>query len=243
MKRFALFLLMAAVIVATALFIFGFGKVLSLSNPSDELTGVEVREYNGENLSSVKDFRENSIKGPQYVDERSYLLSVKGLVSDPKDYSYTDVLKRKSYRKVVTLRCVEGWSVDILWEGVLISDLLEDSGISDAATTVVFRSADGYTTSLPLKYVIDRKILLAYRMNGVTLPPERGFPFQVVAEDKWGYKWAKWVNVIELSDNYAYRGTWESAGFSNNGDLGASKYEEEMAKTERNSPNGAGRVK
>jgi len=31
-----------------------------------ELDGVEVRQYQGENLSSVNDFRENSIKGPQY---------------------------------------------------------------------------------------------------------------------------------------------------------------------------------
>lgn len=35
--------------------------------------------------------------------------------------------------------------------------------------------------------------MLAYKMNGVTLPPERGFPFQVVAQSKWGYKWVKWV--------------------------------------------------
>jgi DMSO/TMAO reductase YedYZ molybdopterin-dependent catalytic subunit len=53
----------------------------------------------------------------------------------------------------------------------------------------------------------------------VTLPPERGFPFQLVAESKWGYKWIKWVTEIELTDDAGYRGYWESRGYSNIGDL------------------------
>ncbi len=97
------------------------------------------------------------------------------------------------YEKVVTLDCVEGWSVDILWEGVLLSDVLSEAGATgDGASVVIFRCADGYSTSLPLDYLTENDILLAYRMNGVELPPERGFPFQLVAEDRWGYKWAKW---------------------------------------------------
>ncbi len=243
MKR-NLFVFIGIVIVASAaLLIFGFEETSGSSNSVKKLPDAEVKEYEGKNLSSINDFRENSIKGPQYVDEKSYTLSVTGIVKTPKNYTYQDVLKNQAYRKVVKLRCVEGWSVEILWEGILISDLIENSEILETATTVIFHSVDGYATSIPLKYVIDRKILLAYKMNGVVLPPERGFPFQVVAEDKWGYKWAKWVNEIELSDNYAYRGTWESAGFSNDGDLSGSKYEEKMSKTERNAPDSAGRIK
>jgi DMSO/TMAO reductase YedYZ molybdopterin-dependent catalytic subunit len=56
-------------------------------------------------------------------------------------------------------------------------------------------------------------------MNGVTIPPERGYPFQLVAEQKWGYKWIKWVTEIELSDDVNYRGYWEQGGFSNDGSL------------------------
>ena len=53
----------------------------------------------------------------------------------------------------------------------------------------------------------------------VELPPERGFPFEVVAESKWGYKWVKWVTKIELSGDPNYRGYWESRGYNNDGDL------------------------
>jgi DMSO/TMAO reductase YedYZ molybdopterin-dependent catalytic subunit len=53
----------------------------------------------------------------------------------------------------------------------------------------------------------------------VTLPPERGFPFQVVAESKWGYKWVKWVTKIELSDDTDYKGYWEELGYNNDGGI------------------------
>jgi len=32
---------------------------------------------------------------------------------------------------------------------------------------------------------MNNNILLAYKMNGVVIPPARGFPFMVVAENKW----------------------------------------------------------
>ena len=62
-------------------------------------------------------------------------------------------------------------------------------------------------------------ILLAYKMNGVVLPPERGVPFQLAAESKWGYKWIKWITRIEISDDADYEGYWESRGYSNDADL------------------------
>ncbi|MCX5868703.1 MAG: molybdopterin-dependent oxidoreductase, partial [Proteobacteria bacterium] len=63
------------------------------------------------------------------------------------------------------------------------------------------------------------EILMAYKINGLTIRPQNGFPFQLVAEGKWGYKWAKWISGIELSDNVNYRGFWESRGYSNTGNL------------------------
>jgi DMSO/TMAO reductase YedYZ molybdopterin-dependent catalytic subunit len=183
------------------------------------LDGVEVREYKGEKLGSVEDFRENSIKGPQQIDKESYRLRVTGLVNAPRDYTYSQITSgHAAYEKVVQLDCVEGWSVKVLWQGILVSDLIKEVGADSSASTVIFRAADGYSTSLPLSYIEDNAILLAYRMNGVTLPAERGFPLQLVAEDKWGYKWAKWITEIELSDDAAYRGYWESRGYSNSGD-------------------------
>jgi len=185
-----------------------------------ELEGTEIREYQGENLSSINDFRENSIRGPQYVDEIGYELVIDGLVDNPLVLSYGQVTGDYDlYKKVVTLNCVEGWSAKILWEGVLVADLLDTAGSLPEALVVIFHAEDGYTTSLPIEYITDNEIIMAYKMNEVVLPPERGFPFQLVAESKWGYKWIKWITRIELSDDITYMGYWEERGYSNDADL------------------------
>ncbi|MCE5298288.1 MAG: molybdopterin-dependent oxidoreductase [Methanoregulaceae archaeon] len=184
------------------------------------LTPVEVRDYEGERLSSIADFHENSIRGPQYINQSAYMLEISGLVTRPISLSYDEILKGyPAYEKKVTLFCVEGWEVTILWKGVRVEDLLTSAGVNPAANTVIFYAADGYSTSLPIEYIKDRDILLAHSMNGVVLPAERGFPFQLVAEDRWGYKWIKWVTRIEVSDDPAYRGYWEERGYSQTGDL------------------------
>lgn len=184
------------------------------------LTPQEIREYQGEDLSSINDFRENSIAGPQYVNTDTYRLTITGLVNETKEYTYDEVVNGfQKYLKVVTLYCVEGWAAKILWEGFLVKDLLNESGINSEAVVAIFYAYDGYSTALPLDYLRDNDIIIAYKMNNVTLPAERGFPFELVAESKYGYKWIKWVTRIELSDNADYLGYWESRGWPNDADL------------------------
>jgi DMSO/TMAO reductase YedYZ molybdopterin-dependent catalytic subunit len=197
--------------------------IATLAENSDEtqtLQTVEITEYEGKDLSSIDDFFENSIKGPQYVDAENYTLTVLGLVNNQLAMTYNETVNNhQHFKKVVTLHCVEGWSVTILWEGILVKDLLADAGVNPNANTVIFYAYDGYSTSLPLDYIIDNNIMMAYKMNNVTLPPERGYPFELVAESKWGYKWIKWITAIELSNDATYKGYWESRGFSNDADL------------------------
>jgi DMSO/TMAO reductase YedYZ molybdopterin-dependent catalytic subunit len=209
------------IIVVVAVILFGIPSPRAgPEGGSASLPAVEVRSYQGKDLSSVNDFRENSIKGPQHVNISDYRLTVTGLVSKTDVYTYDEVRERyPHYTKVVTLFCVEGWDATILWEGVQVRDLIRHAGPDPRANTVVFTAHDGYTTSFPLDYLMNRDIVMAYGMNNVTLPAERGYPFQLVAEDKWGYKWIKWIEKIELTDDPTYRGYWEQRGYSNKGDL------------------------
>ena len=214
MKSWYVILLITVLVV----FPIGFTAFIVMNSTPSSSVFIEIRDYQGQLLSSIREFRENAIHGPQNISEDDYQLTVTGLVQRSQSFTYQDILNSyPAYAKVVTLHCVEGWSVTILWEGIHITELLHDAGVEANATTVIFYAADGYSTSLPLKYLEDNHILMAYKMNGVTLPIERGFPFQLVAENKWGYKWIKWITSIELSDNADYEGYWESRGFPNHG--------------------------
>jgi DMSO/TMAO reductase YedYZ molybdopterin-dependent catalytic subunit len=200
---------------------------IAADDTANLLKAVEIRQYEGSNLSLVNDFRENSIRGPQLIDRKTYRLKITGLAAKPETYTYDEVIgKYRHYNKKVTLNCVEGWNVTILWEGVLVRDLIKEVRPSSQAKVVIFHAYDGYTTSFPIRYIMDNNIILAYRMNGVVIPPERGFPFQLVAESKWGYKWIKWITEIELSDDIRYKGYWERRGYSNSGDLNKSFFDD-----------------
>lgn len=179
----------------------------------------EITEYQGARLDPAIGPRDNSIKGIQEVDISSYTLSVSGLVETPVTLTYEEARALESYERLITLHCVEGWDATVLWKGVLIDELIGLAGAKPEAVTVIFGSVDGYTTSLPLQTIQDKELLLAYSANGLDLPPSMGYPFIVVAEDKLGYKWGRWVSSITLSDDADYKGFWENLGYPNEADV------------------------
>ena len=179
----------------------------------------EITEYQGARLDPAVGPRDNSIKGVQQVDVSGFTLTVDGLVDAPAAFSYDQVKALPANERKITLYCVEGWDATILWKGALLTELMDKAGVKPEAVTVIFSSVDGYTTSLPLKTIQDKQLILAYGANGLDLPPEMGYPFIVVAEDKLGYKWARWVNRITLSDDPNYKGYWEQRGYSNDAEI------------------------
>jgi len=179
----------------------------------------EVREYNGAKLDPTIGTRDNSISGVQQVNITYYHLEINGLVENKLSLKYEEVLSLEPYERKITLYCVEGWDAAVLWKGVRIMELIDMAIADKKADTIIFHCVDGYTTSLPLQTVKNRDLILAYSANGLDLSQELGYPFIVVAEDKLGYKWARWVNEIELSDDQNYKGFWEQYGYNNEADL------------------------
>lgn len=184
---------------------------------------VETLEYQGIELTPISEQRNNAIKGTQRIIEDTYLLNINGMVDEPLALTYDQITSYPNVSKVIDLNCVEGWDFTAKWTGVPVATLLDEAGVQEGATTVIFYSADGYSTSLDLNYLIDNNIILAYRLNDVTLPQDRGFPLQLVAESKYGYKWAKWITGIEVI-NEPYEGYWESRGYNNNADFGGPRF-------------------
>lgn len=87
-----------------------------------------------------------------------------------------------------------------------LSAILNEAKIKSSARIAIFHTIDGPEagfSALDLNYIFNKDIILALKDNDVTLPADKGFPFQVVT---MGYfKWAKWVTRIELSSNTDFK--------------------------------------
>jgi DMSO/TMAO reductase YedYZ molybdopterin-dependent catalytic subunit len=183
----------------------------------------EVTQYQGQNLSFVNTYidfliahPDVAIAGTQNIDQRTYRLGITGMVNNPMSYTYDQVVDGfNSTLQVATLPCVEGWSVRLLWQGVLLTDILNATGVSSGANTLIFIAHDGYSSSLPLNYVRENNIMIAYKMNNLTFTPQLGWPFFLVANNQYGYKWVEWITEINVSSNSDYLGYWESRGYPN----------------------------
>lgn len=217
MKTQKILLAAALLIILTASALLGIWVWINFPTGTNTTVTGEIREYNGTQLGSVNDFRNEAINGIQYINASTYRLLITGLVNTPTNYTYDQIINNHThYQKIVTLHCVEGWEVTALWEGTRLKDLLEETGYHQNAQVLIFYAQDGYTTSLPLSYIINNNIMIAYKINDLTLPAKEGYPFQLVAEGKLGYKWIKWITKIEVSNNTNFRGYWESYGYDNN---------------------------
>ena len=186
--------------------------------PVPSLFPGEVTQYQNQSLTPINgfigEFLQTSIGGAQNIDHTTYVLTITGLVNQTLEYTYDDVVNNfQAHQEVVEILCVEGWGADILWQGVSISDLLQVAGVSSQANTLIFYASDGYSTSLPLSYVLQNNLIIAYKMNNVTLNSETGWPFILVAQNQYGYKWIKWLTEIDVSANSNYLGYWESRGY------------------------------
>ena len=101
-----------------------------------------------------------------------------------------------------------------LWEGIPLKDLLERAGtIKPGATKVVLHAADGYTDSIHLTKALEPTTLVAFRMNGETLPQGHGYPARLLVPGIYGMKHVKWITQIEVV-NTDYKGYWQQSGWS-----------------------------
>jgi len=152
------------------------------------------------------------------IDINQWELEVGGLVENPLVLSYSDILNMPQSSVFATLESIsnpQGGSMigNAVWTGVSFDYILEYAVPDKDALEVVFYCEDGYSTSLTMEEVLVEGVILAYKMNGKALTPEHGYPVRMVVPEKYGMKWPKWVNTIELVD-YDYKGYWEQRGWS-----------------------------
>ena len=166
---------------------------------------------------------DTALSVPQ-VPRESWSLRVHGMVDKELEITFDELIARPTIERYITLSCVSnevggGLVGNALFQGVLMSELLNEAGIQDGATQVVSRSIDGWNCGSPTSAIMDgRDAMLAFGMNGEPLPAEHGYPVRLVVPGLYGYVSAtKWVTDIELTTWDAFDGYWVPRGWSKEG--------------------------
>jgi DMSO/TMAO reductase YedYZ molybdopterin-dependent catalytic subunit len=175
-----------------------------------------AREFTPEDISPV--FKVN---GDTEVDTDEYKallaenfaqwrLRVDGLVARPLDLSLADLRNLPQRTQITRHDCVEGWSAIGKWQGATLSSVLQRAVLKPEARFVVFhcadfleRAADGtgqYYESIDLIDAFHPQTILAHRLNDAPLSQGHGAPLRLRVERQLGYKHAKFVMRIELTD-------------------------------------------
>ena len=156
--------------------------------------------------------------GHQKVDVATWTLEITGRVRRPLRLRYEDLLKRPAVERMVTLTCIDNVVAgelisNAVWKGVNLNDLLEEAQPLPSAVDVAMHGADAYSDGIPLDRALHYDVLLAYQMNGETLPQRNGFPLRAVVPGLYGIKNVKWLQKIEVVA-YDYQGYWQQKGWT-----------------------------
>ena len=180
----------------------GWAKVRQLlpkGFPKAKLLNMNPAEVDNRNLE-IDPLNQFGTMGPTTIaiDLKTYRLKVSGKVGRPLSLSYDQILTYPSVTEVVLLICPGFFSINARWTGVHLKDLLREAQIKKEAQYVRISGA-GSSVGIPLKTIQEKRIFLAYQVNGVTLPQKHGFPLRLVYEDAYGSGWVKYVDEVVVS--------------------------------------------
>jgi DMSO/TMAO reductase YedYZ molybdopterin-dependent catalytic subunit len=183
-----------------------------------------------------------------YVDPAAWRLVVGGRVRTPLELTLDDVRARDRVSFPATFECAgngrakldprpvsQPWILEAIgtaeWTGTPLRALLEEAGMEDDVTEVVFTGLDhgiegeveqDYARSLPVQDALGDDVLLAYEINGLPLPPQHGFPLRLVVPGWYGMTNVKWLGSITaiaepfagfyVARSYRYRQVEEEVG-------------------------------
>lgn len=156
------------------------------------------------------------------VDVSTWSLQVTGVEGNGKTYSLSDLEALPMTTEYNTFECVSNQIngnliSNALWGGIRLSGLFSDAGgVPQGAQNVVFYSVDGYSVAIPISTAMRSESMVAYEMNGVSLPQRHGYPLRAVIPGLYGMMSAKWVRKIQII-NTSYMGYWQTRGWSDVG--------------------------
>ena len=148
------------------------------------------------------------------VDFDIWSLTVSGAVQKPGDYKLAQIQTLPKVTQNTRHVCVEGWDVIGNFGGVKLSDFLTMIGADTSARFVYMECADDYYESLDMATALHPQTLLCYEMYGQPLTREHGAPLRLNIPTKVGYKQAKYLTDLKVTNVLQKIGYWEDQGYS-----------------------------
>jgi|TARA_B110001454_G_scaffold209878_1_gene223830 sulfoxide reductase catalytic subunit YedY len=192
------------------------GTSSSLANGSDVTnTWEEITSYN--NYYEFGTGKNDPLRYAHQLKTTPWSIVIDGLVERPARYALEDIVGKMTVEeRIYRLRCVEGWSMVVPWNGFELADLLNLAGVKNGAKYVAFETAlrpdemPGvsypvldwpYVEGLRLDEAMHPLTIMANGIYGKAIPNQNGAPLRLVVPWKYGFKSIKSVVRITLTDN------------------------------------------
>jgi sulfoxide reductase catalytic subunit YedY len=206
------------------------GGLLACASGDSDLAGSadglvseqQERANNWEDITTYNNYyefgagKEDPAENSGRFRPKPWTVRVDGLVKKPGDYAFDDVVRLGTVEDhVYRMRCVEGWSMVIPWQGVKLRDVLAKVEPQPAARfvafTTVLRPSEmpgqrtglldwPYIEGLRLDEAMHPLTLLATGIHGRALPNQNGAPLRLVVPWKYGFKGIKAIVKISLTE-------------------------------------------
>jgi hypothetical protein len=175
-------------------------ELLPKGFPKDQMINMNPAEIDNRDLE-IDSLDKFGTMGPTdvAVDIKTYRLKITGKVKQSLSLTYDEILKYPSLTETVLLICPGFFTNNGRWSGVSFKTLLKNATVHQEAKYLDVKGVYGKVVRISLKDIDQKRVFLAYRVNGEPLPQKHGFPLRLVYEDAYGYDWVKYVEEIVIS--------------------------------------------
>ena len=151
------------------------------------------------------------------IKKEDWQFRVWGLAEE-RTWTWDEFLSLPQSTLKADFHCVTHWSrFGDEWTGVFFKDFLKVLRLKPEAKFVLQHAYGGYTTNLPMQWMVDEEVMFAHTFNGAPLDGEHGGPMRVFTPRRYAWKGAKWIRGLEFRSNDK-QGFWELNGYSNSAD-------------------------
>ena len=147
------------------------------------------------------------------VNGAAWKLELAGLIENKQPWTTEQLDQLPQQELIIRHICVEGWDYIGQWSGVNLHSFLQRIGADLTAKYVVFKCADNYTESIDMATALHPQTILATRYANATITDPFGYPLRLRTSTKLGYKNAKWVMAMEVTNTFDET-FWSKQGFN-----------------------------